>query len=1098
MGDATMFPSFAEFFHGVHGVPPYRWQEEAANYAVRTGRLPLMIDVPTGLGKTALADVWVWALGRATAADLPHQLGQRYVHAVERRAVVDGADAHVRQLQRALLEPSIPALRMVSDALLLLAAEGAEPLGVTSFHGSRRDDRTWLDRPRGATIITTTVTQLVLRVLGHAPGVTPNTAIIHTGLISHDAAWVVDEPHLSTVMVDTLRQVSTMANTTLTCLGATIPDHLVDVLDPDAEDTIQFLPEQETSGALERYNAPRLASIVCSTASSPVRELVKQAARAHTETSRSIVFVNTVQTASDVAAALAKKLPKTKVRLVTSRVRMVDRDEKDLAPKPGELVVSTQCLEAGVDFEVDLLVTQVSAWPSLVQRMGRLNRYGGSVHPQGILVVPKNNPDKGSQAVYGEEILANVCSGLRALPNGADFSLGGIPSLKEAVLGDNSAWPEPVRMGQMDAEYAALMLVAPAPHATSLWLRGLDQEEETAPVAVLWRDVLDEEILEAAPPTRGEQLELSIHLARGLAAGHWNGEMADTDDADNGYKRAKREPTTTTRERLEKIRIRKAEGWCIPQSLWDIAPGSTIVLHTSLGGYLPDRGVWVSDAPVEDVHASTGEVEIIPLPEECAEMTPQQIGRYLDRWVVCVSDKFVVSRPREQQKRRETSSGILTLVDHCRQTSGLAEQFIAPSKAESSQLKETVVQAAGLHDLGKAHPSFQAYLGAQSGDCPLAKSTGRNPLPRDIANPVDHAAHGARIVAAYCPENPLVAHLVESHHGYRGTADYLDLCGDNPWFLAWAETMVRLADWKASAEPDPHALGPVTIDDALLDKASHDIDDPAQPFVDLTGLGGSRVGAWYATVGIACAAEEVTGRQVSLSWPEGLAAPRLHGVSESDLPAIAAWFTEAFVPDLERWEEDIRSATSGLLTTKNHRCIIPDLRNGVRCAHNAAKGNRVLSKVSKHLFSANMPLLDGGKTELSGGWLAANGIVFKRIQDAPPVSVEMMLHASKGWQTSPELGASDHLLDRLSDTAPDTVRVEEYLPITVGIAVSGRPLAQHGVAHLKGRKRFLPRPTYPVSLWTLEVLSRRHRGSGLMAEEVTRGKFKTVAPPVVV
>jgi CRISPR-associated endonuclease/helicase Cas3 len=45
-------------------------------------------------------------------------------------------------------------------------------------------------------------------------------------------------------------------------------------------------------------------------------------------------------------------------------------------PADGRVVVTTQVLEAGVDLDADALFTELCPWPSLVQRLGRLNRSG--------------------------------------------------------------------------------------------------------------------------------------------------------------------------------------------------------------------------------------------------------------------------------------------------------------------------------------------------------------------------------------------------------------------------------------------------------------------------------------------------------------------------------------------------------------------------------------------------------------------------------------------------------------------------------------------------------------------------------------------------
>jgi CRISPR-associated endonuclease/helicase Cas3 len=95
-----------------------------------------------------------------------------------------------------------------------------------------------------------------------------------------------------------------------------------------------------------------------------------------------LVFVNRV----DRARALFDKLRTQSENpddliLLHARFRPQDRRAAerrltDSAPPSGRIVVSTQVLEAGVDLDSQALFTEVCPWPSLVQRLGRLNRRG--------------------------------------------------------------------------------------------------------------------------------------------------------------------------------------------------------------------------------------------------------------------------------------------------------------------------------------------------------------------------------------------------------------------------------------------------------------------------------------------------------------------------------------------------------------------------------------------------------------------------------------------------------------------------------------------------------------------------------------------------
>lgn len=1098
------YPDFSEFFEQVHGFTPYAWQIRAADYAAEQGELPRTLDIPTGLGKTALVDIWLWALGREVVTG-NRRLYQRFVHAVERRTIVDGADKHMRQLQAALSAPQTPALGAVAAALEELAGEGNPPLVVTSFHGSRADDRSWIAHPRGAVVLTTTVTQLTLRVLGQAPGVSQRTRIIHAGLLGHDAHWVVDEPHLSSVAVDTLHQCAQMSDVSLTCLGATVPTNLIKLLDPDDNKTIRFAYEDESPECRRRYAAPRPVQVhACAGANGFAKVALSLLRSTWSPERRTVVFANIVGQAVELVEAIEREAAfQGRVRLVTSRVRPADRSG-DPSPVAGEIVVATQTLEAGVDFEVDLLITPVAAWPAIVQRIGRLNRYGSAANAQGHIIVQasgtKAKPDPGSAHIYGAERLELLGTALLSQSE-LDFSLQNQARLGEQLLGDNSPWPEPVRTGCLDAELAALMLLAPAPESLTLWLRGLDQHEETAPVTVLWRDCLDSEILRFAPPQRLEQIDLTPALARGLVAGAWDGFMADVDDADSGYRRGKQD-SDDARRRVQMVRVRTGDEWFTPRSLGEIPPGSTLVLHTSIGNYRPDRGVWPSSDPVEDVHSQAGSARVVVLTPEESTMSKRDLGAKFGGHIIARTESHAVVVSRRSLVNDVRSDGLVTLLEHGEQTKRLAAQFVAGS-ACSGGLTDVVVRAAELHDIGKAHPSVQRYLGARQGDELIAKSSGRDPLPREIARPVDHADHGGEAIRRLWPHEGRLAHLVAAHHGARGTEEYRELSGEHPWRLAWQETIVRLADWEASRRPVAASTSPTWGSTELLEWVSRDLGDRDEgPSVQLPGLRAVRTGAWYATIGVAVAAEEALGRGVQLSWSELDRVPTLHGVAPEELPSVVAWINGPYTEGLACISDALAQHEGDFLRQKSHTIAAPRSEPQVlwRAAREAVIASRVLMRVVDHLVSPNMPILvkdNERRLSASGGWLHSNGIVLNRIMAAPSLTVDTLLREHANWVAPGDFAAPDHALDRVSNAVPGVARLEEYRPISLGIAGSGRPLTQTGVAHARGSIRWMPVPSVPTTLWKLEVQARLRARPALIARQGSVGKMSIVSEPAL-
>ena len=121
-----------------------------------------------------------------------------------------------------------------------------------------------------------------------------------------------------------------------------------------------------------------------------VGQLADSVLDAHQAGRMTLVIVNRVTRAQALHAALGKRLKKQGeaapvLALVHARFRPADRQrETDKLPVNGKengesskdlIVVSTQAVEAGVDVSAAVLFTELAPWPSMVQRFGRANRY---------------------------------------------------------------------------------------------------------------------------------------------------------------------------------------------------------------------------------------------------------------------------------------------------------------------------------------------------------------------------------------------------------------------------------------------------------------------------------------------------------------------------------------------------------------------------------------------------------------------------------------------------------------------------------------------------------------------------------------------------
>ena len=89
-------------------------------------------------------------------------------------------------------------------------------------------------------------------------------------------------------------------------------------------------------------------------------------------------------------------------RLEPFRAGASSRSEGD---RPPLLVVATQCLEVGVDLDLDGLVTQAASLDALRQRFGRLNRAGRRIAAEGaILAIAEDLEKMADDPVYGDRI----------------------------------------------------------------------------------------------------------------------------------------------------------------------------------------------------------------------------------------------------------------------------------------------------------------------------------------------------------------------------------------------------------------------------------------------------------------------------------------------------------------------------------------------------------------------------------------------------------------------------------------------------------------------------------------------------------------------
>ena len=572
---------FAEFYQAVHGQPPFPWQAMLAAQVVDKGRWPRLIDLPTASGKTAVIDVAVWVMAREAAAKTEPQdrrMPRRIWLVVDRRIVVDEAARRAEKIQGALLTND--KLAPVRDALLSLSGTNL-PLAVDRLRGGgqRFADATiklpndaWQTVPSQPAVLTSTVDQLGSRLLFRGYGMGPGNWPVHAALAGNDSLVVLDEAHIAEPLRQTLAWVEKyrawgedVPRTPWHFAVMTATPRSVSVTPGD--EWPRFPTAEERDAALtdangvlpRRMNARKPAELVDPVGDAKKRDDAKLAAAIAAKVAgfvengrqRVAVMLNRVDSAAEAERQLRKDLgDKADVRLLTGRMRPVDRHDflETLTPtlKAGSevmldrpiVLVTTQCLEVGADFDFDALVTECADLSSLRQRFGRLARLGSDEPaPAAILACACDVAEGADDPIYGTALAATWrWLKAHATDGKVDFGINHLPKPGDAEEAALFGTP-PDAPTLLPAYLDAWCQTGPRPAVEaeiSLFLHG--PRDDAAEVGVVFRADLDDaadadklaDAVRLLPPAQGETLPVRLGRLRAWLAGDAKFD-ADTD-----------------------------------------------------------------------------------------------------------------------------------------------------------------------------------------------------------------------------------------------------------------------------------------------------------------------------------------------------------------------------------------------------------------------------------------------------------------------------------------------------------------------------------------------------------------------------------------
>lgn len=371
--------SFDEMVQRATGFAPYPYQGRIA----RDG-LPELLKVPTGTGKTL-------------AATLPWLYRRRF-----------HPDPMVRAATPRWLVYMLP-MRVLVEQTRKVMHEWVRRLGLDAelnvyvvMGGAGRQESLWREYPERDAIFVGTLDMLLSRALNRGYGASRYSWPIDFGLFNNGCQWILDEVQLMGPALPTTRQLEGLRGklgTALPCrsmwMSATVDERAMRTVDMPGVGKVIELSEDDRSAGLERrLAASKTISELSPDPGSYESSLAAAVAGRHRSGTLSIAVLNTVKRAVEVNQGLSGIIP-AEVVLVHSRFRPPERRaqiEAALAPVdpagPGRIVVSTQVLEAGVDISATTLFTEAAPWSSVVQRAGRCNRDGDAISAELLWALP--------------------------------------------------------------------------------------------------------------------------------------------------------------------------------------------------------------------------------------------------------------------------------------------------------------------------------------------------------------------------------------------------------------------------------------------------------------------------------------------------------------------------------------------------------------------------------------------------------------------------------------------------------------------------------------------------------------------------------------
>lgn len=823
------------------GNNPFPWQS-ALHQRFLKGDFPQICDLPTGLGKTSVVAIWLIAL-----ANCSQKIPRRLVYVVNRRTVVDQTTDEVVKIRQNL---SAAELDGPLRELCAIPIPDQPPLAISTLRGEFADNREWSADPARPAVIVGTVDMIGSRLLFSGYGVGFKGKPLHAGFLGQDVLLVHDEAHLEPAFQDLIQDIQREQHDGERTGSLPWPKLRVMALSATGRNMKQESvfglsdADRNTPEVKKRIGAKKTIHLHDVGDLKKLPDRLTEIALSFDRSMRAVlIFARTVEAVESIAKRLRNA--KHPVETLTGTMRGKERDElvdtpvfRRFLPKAAPenetvYLVCTSAGEVGVNISADHLVCDLSTFDSLTQRFGRVNRFGDRTDTE-IHVVHPSEFDENDEISRRQQKALQL---LRALNcDGSPKALGALnPDDRLAAFA-----PTPTILPTSDILFDSWALtsirgklpgrppVEPYLHGVSGWEPPETQVAWREEVGVIAGDLRDqynpEDLLDDYPIKPHELLR---------------------DRSDRVFERLKK----LKADAETPVWIVSDDGSVNVTNLGSLIEAGKeelsyemLLLPPAAGGL--ENGMLASESTTaDDVADKWSDVDgprrvrlwgkdvtpagmrliriITPNPSEADEETEVRSWYWYERLIGGDGDGS------------KSNAGSVAWNVHTNDVTTTAEKIVKNLRLPDD-LKNAVILAARFHDLGKKRVLWQRDIGNPTPTEWLAKSGGKMKLREftkyrhEFGSLLDlHSERDFQAMNGMPEIQELILHLIAAHHGaarphfpvdgafdpeprgmdIQGIADqvpqrYCRLQRTfGRWGLAYLESLLRAADWAASAKP---------------------------------------------------------------------------------------------------------------------------------------------------------------------------------------------------------------------------------------------------------------------------------------------------------